>query len=65
MNGLFYRKFHSHLLRFDGQGGWDIEEMNVTTRLTLQEEKVCLEAQLADVPKAQERLKEICYILGE
>lgn len=39
--------------------------MNVTTRLTLQEEKISLEAQLADVPKAQERLKDICYILGE
>ena len=38
--------------------------MDVKTRLTLREEKERLESQLADVPNLQERLEEICGILG-
>ena len=65
---MFYfvcRKFHSHLLKFDGEGGWGIDEMNANTRLTLHEEKERLAAQLADVPKTQARLEELRTILGE
>lgn len=62
---IFYRKFHSHLLKFDGEGGWGIDEMNANTRLTLHEEKERLAAQLADVPKTQARLEELRTILGE
>lgn len=60
-------KFHTHLLQYDGEGGYNVSSLNEKTigeRMSYSEEKHQLERQLAEVPRWKERLQEVCQLLG-
>lgn len=52
-------KYHSHILQYDGQGGYIFTKLDVDRHLALQEEKIELEAKLMEVPKMKARLVEL------
>ncbi|KAI6005118.1 ABC transporter transmembrane region 2-domain-containing protein [Pisolithus orientalis] len=52
-------KYHSHILQYDGQGGYIFTKLDVEKHLALQEEKLDLEAKLMEVPKMKVRLAEL------
>ncbi|CAI5448775.1 unnamed protein product [Caenorhabditis angaria] len=61
-------KFHTHLLQYDGEGGYKLSSLNekdIGERLTLSEEKHEIETKLGEVGKWKDRLQELCQILGE
>lgn len=58
-------KFHTHLLQFDGEGGWRLEQLDANSRLTLKEQKDKLEQELSEFPEKQAKLKQLCTFLGE
>ena len=52
-------KYHSHVLQYDGQGGYVFTKLDADKRLKLQEEKQQLEQNLLLLPKWQERLHDL------
>lgn len=52
-------KYHSHVLQYDGQGGYVFTELDAEKRLELQEEKQQIEQKLLLLPKWQERQAEL------
>lgn len=60
----FNRKFHTHILQFDGAGSWKFDELNANNRLSLKKEK----EDLLKKPYCEEtetRLNELNKLLGE
>jgi len=53
------------IFQFDGEGGWHLDVLDSGTLLSLNEERLKLESQLAGVAKLEERLKEVYALLGE
>ncbi len=51
--------------KFDGVGGWHLDVLDSGTMMSLNEEKLKLESQLAGVEKLEERLKEVYALLGD
>jgi len=58
-------KFHTHLLQFDGQGGWTFNSFSSEVFSSLGEERSRLEEQLTQVPRLEERLREIQAMIGQ
>ncbi|KAI8806209.1 ABC transporter transmembrane region 2-domain-containing protein [Cladochytrium replicatum] len=52
-------KYHNWILQYDGQGGYVFTQLDAEERLRLQEEKNAIEARLIDLPKLEQRRKEL------
>jgi ATP-binding cassette, subfamily D (ALD), peroxisomal long-chain fatty acid import protein len=52
-------KYHSHILQFDGQGGYIFTKLDADRRLKLEDEKEELEVKLRQVPELERRLAEL------
>lgn len=63
-NALFCRKFHTHILQFDGTGSWTFSELNAKSRIQLKIEKEVL-LKAPDSPDKLQRLSELNRLLGE
>lgn len=58
-------KFHTHILTYDGEGGWSFDELESGAEVGLREEKAALEAKLSATNTNRSRLAELCAELGE
>eukprot|EP00095_Tigriopus_kingsejongensis_P005816 maker-scaffold480_size160630-snap-gene-0.28 protein:Tk05816 transcript:maker-scaffold480_size160630-snap-gene-0.28-mRNA-1 annotation:"atp-binding cassette sub-family d member 2" len=58
-------KYHSHILKFDGQGGWSLDILDTGALLSLNDEKIKLEQELAAVAQTEARYHEVCALLGD
>ncbi|CAJ0933274.1 unnamed protein product, partial [Mesorhabditis belari] len=56
-------KFHTHVLQYDGLGGYVLNELSAEERLSLEEERKDLERRIHELPKLQTRLQEINQVL--
>ena len=55
-------QYHNWILQYDGQGGYVFTKLNPDHRLALQEEKIKLEFELIEIPKLENRLKDLKLI---
>ncbi|KAF8528026.1 ABC transporter transmembrane region 2-domain-containing protein [Hysterangium stoloniferum] len=58
-------QYHSHILQYDGLGGYVFTKLDPEKRLALQEEKQALETKLLDVPKMKARLGGLRAVIEE
>jgi ABC-type uncharacterized transport system fused permease/ATPase subunit len=59
-------KYHNCLLQYNGEGGIKFtSELNAESRLSLKEEKERIENKLNSATKMEQRLKNLCQMLGE
>ena len=52
-------KYHTHLLQFDGQGGYLFTRLDAERRLRLEDEKEDLDLRLRQVPELERRVAEL------
>ena len=52
-------KYHTHILQYDGQGGFIFTKLDAEKRLKLEDEKEELDIQLRQVPDIERRIEEL------